>query len=100
MKEGTNGTHVGETRTGGSESVTCGQNGNQANGHQGEVEAGGEGVETGGEGKVPGRGEEGGAETPPLSAHRCENCLQIAIPFFSSFQSIIVQLLYIVLNLT
>ena len=67
MKEGTNGTHVGETRT---ESVTCGQNGTQANGHQGEAERGGEGVEAGGE--VPGRGEEGGAETPPLSAHRCE----------------------------
>ena len=71
MKEGTNGTHVGETRTGGSESVTCGQNRNQPNGRKEEVETGGEGIEAGGNVKVSGgRGEEGGAETPPLSAHR------------------------------
>ena len=90
MKEGTNGTHVGETRTGGSESVTCGQNGNQPNGNQGEVETGGEGIEAGGEGKVKvsvGRGEEGGAETPPLSAHRCEASIQI-MTMFSSLVSI------------
>ena len=86
MKEGTNGTHVGETRT---ESVTCGQNGNQPNGHQGEVETGGEEVEAGGDGKVKevgggSREEEGGAETPPLSAHRCETSIKI----FSSVISI------------
>ena len=84
MKEGTNGTHVGETRT---ESVTCGQNGSQPNGHQGEVETGGEEVEAGGDGKVKevggggSREEEGGAETPPLSAHRCETSIKITSIF-------------------
>ena len=89
MKEGTNGTHVGETRTGGSESVTCGQNGNQPNGNQGEVGTGGEGIETGGKVKVSGgRGEEGGAETPPLSAHRCNTSIQITSIYVSPVISI------------
>ena len=45
---------------------------------------GGEGIETGGKVKVSGgRGEEGGAETPPLSAHRCETSIKITAIFSS-----------------
>ena len=77
MKEATNGTHVvGDTRA---ESVTCAQNGHQegngvtgvaVGGGQGGGQGDGQGDGQGGEVKLADRGEEGGAETPPLSAHR------------------------------
>ena len=52
------------------------------------METGGEEVEAGGDGKVKvggggSREEEGGAETPPLSAHRCETSIKITSIFSS-----------------